>query len=53
VPRVGTLDRNGPRQMPSMPALRDLNNVIRDNSYASALSEEYSRDRESRKRISS
>ncbi len=53
MPRVGTLDRNGPGPMPSMPAVRNQNNVIRDNSYAPALSEEYSRDRESRKRMTS
>jgi hypothetical protein len=53
VPRIGTLDRNGPGPTPSMPAVRNLNNVIRDNSYASALSEEYSRDLTSRKRMTS
>ena len=50
MPRVGTLDRNGPGPMP---AVRHLNNVIRDNSYAPALSEEYSWDRESRNRMTS
>ena len=53
MPRLGTFDRNGPGPTPSMPAVRDLNNVIRDKRYVSALSEEYSRDRESRNRMTS
>ena len=36
-----------------MPAVRGLNNVIRDDTYASALSEEYSRDLASRNRMTS